>query len=172
MVFTVVTPPPPPTRRQKKTHTTCGFKRTVTRQEYVRRRPHLHGDKVLRMPVEGRRLGRNENLPLRQADHHGRPVAGDDDVVRIGLVQDRQTPRAVAPEGGSSERPRDQSAAVPRGPCTARTWLASRTLKFSPVQRAQCVSLLCVASAKLHVCLLYTSPSPRDATLSRMPPSA
>ena len=24
----------------------------------------------------------------------------------------------------------------------------------------------------LHVCLLYTSPSPRDATLSRMPSSA
>ena len=25
---------------------------------------------------------------------------------------------------------------------------------------------------KLHTCLLYTSPSPRDATLSRMPSSA
>ena len=26
--------------------------------------------------------------------------------------------------------------------------------------------------AQLYVCLLYTSPSPRDATLSRMPSSA
>ena len=28
------------------------------------------------------------------------------------------------------------------------------------------------AAAQFHVCLLYTSPSPRDATLSRMPSSA
>ena len=28
------------------------------------------------------------------------------------------------------------------------------------------------AGAKLDICLLYTSPSPRDATLSRMPSSA
>ena len=28
------------------------------------------------------------------------------------------------------------------------------------------------ATAKAHACLLYTSPSPRDATLSRMPSSA
>ncbi len=28
------------------------------------------------------------------------------------------------------------------------------------------------ACARAHVCLLYTSPSPRDATLSRMPSSA
>ena len=27
-------------------------------------------------------------------------------------------------------------------------------------------------AAQLHACLLYTSPSPRDATLSRMPSSA
>ena len=33
---------------------------------------------------------------------------------------------------------------------------------------------LCLTSMKddLHFCLLYTSPSPRDATLSRMPSSA
>ena len=29
-----------------------------------------------------------------------------------------------------------------------------------------------IGSAKLDICLLYTSPSPRDATLSRMPSSA
>ena len=28
------------------------------------------------------------------------------------------------------------------------------------------------ASNELYICLLYTSPSPRDATLSRMPSSA
>ena len=29
-----------------------------------------------------------------------------------------------------------------------------------------------VANNTIHICLLYTSPSPRDATLSRMPSSA
>ena len=29
-----------------------------------------------------------------------------------------------------------------------------------------------VSDARAHTCLLYTSPSPRDATLSRMPSSA
>ena len=29
-----------------------------------------------------------------------------------------------------------------------------------------------VETSLLHICLLYTSPSPRDATLSRMPSSA
>ena len=33
-------------------------------------------------------------------------------------------------------------------------------------------SLGCVILGKTHTCLLYTSPSPRDATLSRMPSSA
>ena len=32
--------------------------------------------------------------------------------------------------------------------------------------------LVYVADNLLHTCLLYTSPSPRDATLSRMPSSA
>ena len=31
---------------------------------------------------------------------------------------------------------------------------------------------LAIAAAELATCLLYTSPSPRDATLSRMPSSA
>ena len=29
-----------------------------------------------------------------------------------------------------------------------------------------------ISKADFHICLLYTSPSPRDATLSRMPSSA
>ena len=37
----------------------------------------------------------------------------------------------------------------------------------------RCLDLLLGAStAQLYSCLLYTSPSPRDATLSRMPSSA
>ena len=33
-------------------------------------------------------------------------------------------------------------------------------------------SVECKNQEKLNICLLYTSPSPRDATLSRMPSSA
>ena len=38
--------------------------------------------------------------------------------------------------------------------------------------RAFVVVLIIGAASKLIICLLYTSPSPRDATLSRMPSSA
>ena len=34
------------------------------------------------------------------------------------------------------------------------------------------LAIACLAHAMLSNCLLYTSPSPRDATLSRMPSSA
>ena len=47
------------------------------------------------------------------------------------------------------------------------THLNTVTHKFQP-QGVTAVTLL----AESHICLLYTSPSPRDATLSRMPSSA
>ena len=36
----------------------------------------------------------------------------------------------------------------------------------------QMVATLSIATSESYNCLLYTSPSPRDATLSRMPSSA
>ena len=49
-----------------------------------------------------------------------------------------------------------------RAPVTAETWRWSLPVHLG-------VSLVL---SLIHVCLLYTSPSPRDATLSRMPSSA
>ena len=37
---------------------------------------------------------------------------------------------------------------------------------------AEAVAAFCLSSELCEDCLLYTSPSPRDATLSRMPSSA
>ena len=39
-------------------------------------------------------------------------------------------------------------------------------------QSPQAVAAMLIAKPKTSTCLLYTSPSPRDATLSRMPSSA
>ena len=45
----------------------------------------------------------------------------------------------------------------------------SRTILFSIVKKGKTASEL---SQKYKICLLYTSPSPRDRTRSRMPSSA
>ena len=54
--------------------------------------------------------------------------------------------------------------ALPKGACFSDTFKRTQTNLLK-----QHVSEL---DAKLAICLLYTSPSPRDATLSRMPSSA
>ena len=58
------------------------------------------------------------------------------------------------------------------GECHAPAF--KKFLKVSPlVVRAQVGSFWCASCGRLLCdCLLYTSPSPRDATLSRMPSSA
>ena len=40
------------------------------------------------------------------------------------------------------------------------------------VRRKDLLQDIAIATGATYVCLLYTSPSPRDATLSRMPSSA
>ena len=57
---------------------------------------------------------------------------------------------------------RQDKKALPREPISAR--LISDMYVAAGVDR--------MVSIDLHTCLLYTSPSPRDATLSRMPSSA
>ena len=48
--------------------------------------------------------------------------------------------------------------------------MASEIDPFMTVTRLEC--FLAFASNQTHPCLLYTSPSPRDGLLSRMPSSA
>ena len=52
--------------------------------------------------------------------------------------------------------------------------LVSMVQRFGPLMRdgGSVVSLSYLAAERVIPCLLYTSPSPRDATLSRMPSSA
>ena len=47
-----------------------------------------------------------------------------------------------------------------------------QTKKFFIPEEDKWVTLKVSAAAIRNICLLYTSPSPRDATLSRMPSSA
>ena len=50
---------------------------------------------------------------------------------------------------------------------------AKKIIKMYPQKRSAIGPLLHLAQSKDgYICLLYTSPSPRDATLSRMPSSA
>ena len=43
---------------------------------------------------------------------------------------------------------------------------------YTSLLNAQGLKLVYAIATHTHACLLYTSPSPRDATLSRMPSSA
>ena len=58
------------------------------------------------------------------------------------------------------------------GPRTAQDFLLEglRRLEYRGYDSAGTATI--TADAQLNICLLYTSPSPRDATLSRMPSSA
>ena len=48
----------------------------------------------------------------------------------------------------------------------------SRVLDFDEQESARGITINAASASMVHSCLLYTSPSPRDATLSRMPSSA
>ena len=50
--------------------------------------------------------------------------------------------------------------------------LVQKTLKESSELRQVIKSPLVNSDEKLNICLLYTSPSPRDRSISRMPSSA
>ena len=47
-----------------------------------------------------------------------------------------------------------------------------KIVMISPDHFYQCQKTLCTTNATYQTCLLYTSPSPRDGLLSRMPSSA
>ena len=82
--------------------------------------------------------------------------------------------------------PRSQFAAAKRGRCVQRPPEASKALQLggAELRRSRCpveIQRYSTAIASISTkaargrsctCLLYTSPSPRDATLSRMPSSA
>ena len=63
---------------------------------------------------------------------------------------------------------------------TEAAWMVSYEVMGGPLADASvwrgallwAIALYVPLSAPLSTCLLYTSPSPRDATLSRMPSSA
>ena len=55
------------------------------------------------------------------------------------------------------------------------TWLESESFKVNPNSKKQHYTILVPppnVTGILHICLLYTSPSPRDQRGSRMPSSA
>ena len=54
----------------------------------------------------------------------------------------------------------------------ARRWFDLGPMNFQPSELAKITLLIAIAAWGDKHCLLYTSPSPRDATLSRMPSSA
>ena len=57
------------------------------------------------------------------------------------------------------------------GPVTNKLWTLSQHDRWKKTLPPM-TTKRCSASAVEYACLLYTSPSPRDATLSRMPSSA
>ena len=66
------------------------------------------------------------------------------------------------------------SAVIALGLGTAANAQVNLTAETASPGSAPGVSVISLSevAAKYNVCLLYTSPSPRDATLSRMPSSA
>ena len=95
---------------------------------------------------------REEQLPghlrmnVRVTDGHGKVLAEDRDLARL-----QQRFKTLAGE--------DDTTPSREEPVSGRTWV------FGTLPA-------CQESEQGGVCLLYTSPSPRDATLSRMPSSA
>ena len=51
-------------------------------------------------------------------------------------------------------------------------WSCREYLTITGTWKGEEVSLMATGIGASNICLLYTSPSPRDATLSRMPSSA
>ena len=50
--------------------------------------------------------------------------------------------------------------------------VGDQIMDSNPQERERGITILAKNTALVYNCLLYTSPSPRDATLSRMPSSA
>ena len=91
--------------------------------------------------------------------------------VNAGMARARQSrARAMA---GVANAPAGAKAPVPATIAAAATGPDFSDGNLGPdYGRLACCVLPCLGLAWACLCLLYTSPSPRDATLSRMPSSA
>ena len=87
---------------------------------------------------------------------------GELDVREVLSLRDREMPQVL----GVDAVPDLRSAVIPEERPTRRDVL------IRPKERIQLTRQLPFRDRKREPCLLYTSPSPRDATLSRMPSSA
>ena len=107
-------------------------------------------------PIEGTALVTVERSGIHR--EYRRALKADNPVIEIPLT-DMEAPNAyvsVIVIRGAKESPRKQKEpALKLGYCTLNVKNVKDLLEVN-----------------LEVCLLYTSPSPRDATLSRMPSSA
>ena len=105
------------------------------------------------------------------------------EAAKVGDLEAEATPESIMlstmTEEGEKERT-DREMVVPWLRFLWETYRAvldilKTNTKLEHVYHATCIKAFnfCrLVSAKLFACLLYTSPSPRDATLSRMPSSA
>ena len=85
-----------------------------------------------------------------------------------GLEEPRSVkPLILPPFSGADPVPKDEAS------CEQWVWQAKEALKSCTVGAMRIAIVQSVrGEAREFTCLLYTSPSPRDATLSRMPSSA
>ena len=122
---------------------TCG-QRAPTRTALLRPHPHTHLP-TLRLAWSSRTMSHLE----------GNPSAASSSVVTTSAANSSSVEAdgsAASSAPGSNPVDEGESEAVLQPPTTAETTISESNKSFS--------------------CLLYTSPSPRDATLSRMPSSA
>ena len=68
--------------------------------------------------------------------------------------------------------PQTDSVSAAEGPFKVRTISAAGKVIGYVFQSLDVVDIPAYSGKPINTCLLYTSPSPRDATLSRMPSSA
>ena len=89
----------------------------------------------------------------------------DENLVQLDLVSDDNVDKAEQGEAGQSS-----GAAAPPPP--AYSGVAEYFCELEDNAETCGMSKVSYHLPKAKLCLLYTSPSPRDATLSRMPSSA
>ena len=105
-----------------------------------------------------------------QSSHFGKEY--DDAAVKQALLVSGGLPGLAAAILGESEHPLLAATEKARELLRQTTFERLAMVDVLAKDRMLCLDVLFILQQMAHICLLYTSPSPRDRTRSRMPSSA